>query len=163
MVARTIKRFLYTALGATGVGLALVALFLLSLTAENVEDFDRLHDLILLINVLGILVLLAFLIGNIARLWRDYRDHVPGSKLKARMVGMSVTLAVVPLLVVFYFSMQFINRGIDTWFNVEVEQGLDDALALSRAALEMQMRDHLRTTVQIADRLREVSGRQLFL
>ncbi len=162
MVARTIKRFLYTALGATGVGLALVALFLLSLTAENVEDFDRLHDLILLINVLGILVLLAFLIGNIARLWRDYRDHVPGSKLKARMVGMSVTLAVVPLLVVFYFSMQFINRGIDTWFNVEVEQGLDDALALSRAALEMQMRDHLRTTVQIADRLREVSGRQLF-
>jgi nitrogen fixation/metabolism regulation signal transduction histidine kinase len=58
--------------------------------------------------------------------------------------------------------MQFINRGIDTWFNVEIEKGLDDALALSRAALEMQMRDHLRTTVQIADRLREVSGRQLY-
>ncbi len=162
MVTRTIKRYLYTALGAIGVGLALVALFLLSLTAQNVGDFDRLHTLILLINVAGILVLLTFLIGNLARLWRDYRDHVPGSKLKARMVGMSVTLAVVPLLVVFYFSMQFINRGIDTWFNVEVEQGLDDALALSRAALEMQMRDHLRTTVQIAERLREVSGRQLF-
>ncbi len=152
MVTRTIKRYLYTALGAIGVGLALVALFLLSLTAQNVGDFDRLHTLILLINVAGILVLLTFLIGNLARLWRDYRDHVPGSKLKARMVGMSVTLAVVPLLVVFYFSMQFINRGIDTWFNVEVEQGLDDALALSRAALEMQMRDHLRTTVQIAER-----------
>ncbi len=162
MVTRTIKRYLYTALGAIGVGLALIALFLLSLTAQNVGDFDRLHTLILLINVAGILVLLTFLIGNLARLWRDYRDHVPGSKLKARMVGMSVTLAVVPLLVVFYFSMQFINRGIDTWFNVEVEQGLDDALALSRAALEMQMRDHLRTTVQIAERLREVSGRQLF-
>ena len=87
MVPRTIKRLLYTALGATGVGLALTALFLLSLTAQNVEDFDRLHTLILLINVAGILVLLAFLIGNLARLWRDYRDHVPGAKLKARMVG----------------------------------------------------------------------------
>ncbi len=149
-------------LGATGVGLALTALFLLSRTAQNSEDFDRLHTLLLLINVAGVLVLFAFLIGNLARLWRDYRNHVPGSKLKARMVGMSVTLAVVPLLVVFYFSTQFINRGIDTWFNVEIEKGLDDALALSRAALEMQMRDHLRTTVQIADRLRDVRGRQLF-
>jgi len=162
MDTRTIKRLLYTALGAAGVGLALAALFLLSRTAQNSEDFDRLHILILLVNVTGVLVLFALLIGNLARLWRDYRDHVPGAKLKARMVGMSVTLAVVPLLVVFYFSMQFINRGIDTWFNVEVEKGLDDALALSRAALEMQMRDHLTTTIQIADRLRDVSGRQLF-
>jgi len=162
MVTRTLKRLAYTVFGATGVGLALTALFLLSRTAQNSEDFDRLHILILLINVAGVVVLFAFLIGNLARLWRDYRNHVPGAKLKARMVGMSVSLAVVPLLVVFYFSMQFINRGIDTWFNVEVEKGLDDALALSRAALEMQMRDHLRTTVKIADRLREVSGRQLF-
>jgi len=162
MATRPIKRILYLVLGATGVGLALTALFLLSRTAQNSEDFDRLHTLLLLINVAGVLVLFAFLIGNLARLWRDYRNHVPGSKLKARMVGMSVMLATVPLLVVFYFSMQFINRGIDTWFNVEVEKGLDDALALSRAALEMQMRDHLRTTVQIADRLREVTGRQLF-
>ena len=162
MVARPIKRILYLVLGATGVGLALTALFLLSRTAQNSEDFDRLHTLLLLINVAGVLVLFAFLIGNLARLWRDYRNHVPGSKLKARMVGMSVTLAVVPMLVVFYFSMQFINRGIDTWFNVEIEKGLDDALALSRAALEMQMRDHLKTTLQIADRLRDVTGRQLF-
>ncbi len=100
MDTRAIKRLLYTALGATGVGLALTALFLLSRTAQNAEDFDRLHILILLINVAGVLVLFAFLIGNLARLWRDYRDHVPGSKLKARMVGMSVTLAVVPHLVV---------------------------------------------------------------
>jgi len=162
MVARPIKRIFYLVLGATGVGLALTALFLLSRTAQNSEDFDRLHTVLLLINVAGVLVLFAFLIGNLARLWRDYRNHVPGSKLKARMVGMSVTLAVVPMLVVFYFSMQFINRGIDTWFNVEIEKGLDDALALSRAALEMQMRDHLKTTLQIADRLRDVTGRQLF-
>ncbi|MFQ6005090.1 MAG: ATP-binding protein [Woeseia sp.] len=161
MVARTIRRLAYMVLGVVGVGLVLTALFLLSLTSQNSEHFDRLHSLMLLINVAGVLVLLGFLIGNLTRLVRDYREHVPGAKLKARMVGMSVTLAVVPLLVVFYFSMQFINRGIDTWFNVEVEKGLDDALALSQAALGIQMRDNLRTTMQIADRLRGVSGRQL--
>ena len=56
--------------------------------------------------------------------------------------------------------MQFINRGIDTWFNVEVEAGLDDALTLSRNALAMQMRDHLAATEQIAERLKLTDQKQ---
>jgi nitrogen fixation/metabolism regulation signal transduction histidine kinase len=161
MVARTIRRGVTAALGVIGVGLALTALFLLSRTAQNSEDFESLHIIILLINIAGVLVLLALTVGSLARLLRDYRNHVPGSRLKARMVGMFVGLAVLPLLVVFYFSQQFINSGIDTWFNVEVETGLDDALELSRAALEMQMRDRLATTIQIADQLEKVKPRQL--
>ena len=161
MVARTLKRAAYTVLAATGVGLVLVALFLLSRTAQNSDDFDRLHNVILAINIAGVMVLFVFLVGNLARLFREYRTHVPGAKLKARMVGMFVGLAVLPLLVVFYFSMQFINRGIDTWFNVEVSEGLENALALSRAALEMQKRQHLYSTQQISQRLSDVSERQL--
>jgi nitrogen fixation/metabolism regulation signal transduction histidine kinase len=161
MAIRALKRTGYTILAATGVGLALVALFLLSRTAQNSDDFDRLHNVILAINIAGVLVLFVFLVGNLARLLREYRTHVPGAKLKARMVGMFVGLAVLPLLVVFYFSMQFINRGIDTWFNAEVEEGLENALALSRAALEMQMRQHLYSTQQISQRLGDVSERQL--
>ncbi|MBT8077839.1 MAG: HAMP domain-containing protein [Gammaproteobacteria bacterium] len=161
MAARTIKRLFYGAIGIAGVGLAVAALFLLGQSAQNSEEFDRLYPYILLTNIAGVVALLALTIGNLARLLSDYRRHIPGSKLKARMVAMFVGLAVLPLLVVFYFSMQFINRGIDTWFNVEVEEGLENALALSRAALEMQMRDHLSTTVQIAQRIRNISGRQL--
>jgi nitrogen fixation/metabolism regulation signal transduction histidine kinase len=159
--SRTLKRAAIGIFGAIGVGLALVALFLLGQTAQNSAEFDRQHIVILLINVAGVVVLFALLVGNLARLLRDYRNNIPGSKLKARMVGMFVGLAVLPLLVVFYFSMQFINRGIDTWFNVEVEAGLDDALELSRAALEMQKRERLETTVRIANRLQDVSSRQL--
>jgi nitrogen fixation/metabolism regulation signal transduction histidine kinase len=158
---RTIKRLFFTTLAATGVGLVLVALFLLSRAAQNSEDFNRLYDILIALNVAGVVVLLIFLIGNLSQLAREYRTHVPGSKLKARIVGMFVGLAVLPLLVVFYFAMQFINRGIDTWFNVEVEEGLENALRLSRAALEMQMRQHLYSTQQIALRLRDVSERNL--
>ena len=155
------KRGMVTAIGIIGVGLALVALFLLSRTPQNSEDFESLHIIILLINVAGVVVLFALTVGNLARLLRDYRSDVPGSKLKARLVGMFVGLAVIPLLVVFYFSIQFINRGIDTWFNVEVEAGLDDALALSKAALVSQMRDRLATTSEIAQRLQGVSSQAL--
>jgi nitrogen fixation/metabolism regulation signal transduction histidine kinase len=76
------------------------------------------------------------------------------------MVGMFVGLAVLPLLVVFYFSMQFINRGIDSWFNVEVEEGLNNALELSRAALELQKRRNLSATRGVAQRLAMVTDRQ---
>lgn len=161
MVARALKRASYTILAATGVGLVLVALFLLSRTAQNSDDFDRLHNVILTINIAGVIVLFVFLVGNLARLLKEYRTHVPGAKLKARIVGMFVGLAVLPLLVVFYFSIQFINRGIDTWFSADVGEGLENALALSRAALEMQMRQHLYATQQISQRLGDVSERQL--
>ncbi len=155
------RRLIYITIVTLGVGSALVALFLLSQTSQNTEEFDRLHITMLMINVGGVLVLFALTAGNLSRLFRDYRNRVPGARLKARMVGMFVGLAILPLLVVFYFSMQFINRGIDSWFNIEVEAGLDDALALSRAALEMLMRDHLETTVSINNRLRQVAPRQL--
>ena len=161
MVARTLKRVLFVLLAASGVGLAVVALFLLTQTVQKSDDFDRLQDVILAINLAGGVLLVAFLIGNLARLARDYRRNVPGAKLKARMVGMFVGLAVLPLLVVFYFSMQFINRGIDSWFNVQVEEGLENALTLSRAALEMQKRQNLYATQQAAQRLSQVNDRQI--
>ena len=160
MVARTLKRALYLIVATAGVGLALAALFLLTQTVQQSDDFDRLQDVILAINIAGGMLLLAMLIGNLARLARDYRMAVPGAKLKARMVGMFVGLAVLPLVVVFYFSMQFINRGIDSWFNVEVEEGLDNALMLSRAALEIEKRRSLRATRTAATRMAIVADRQ---
>ncbi|MGI9232677.1 MAG: ATP-binding protein [Woeseiaceae bacterium] len=148
-------------MATSGVGLALAALFLLTQTVQKSDDFDRLQDVILAINIAGGILLIALLVGNLTRLLRDYRQNVPGAKLKARMVGMFVGLAVLPLLVVFYFSMQFINRGIDSWFNVQVEEGLDNALTLSRAALEMQKRQNLFATQEVARRLSQVNDRQI--
>ena len=160
MATPKIRSLLYAMLGAFGVGLSLIALIMLSQAAQNSENFDQLANSILWINILCLFVLMVLLIGNLSKLFRDYRLDIPGSKLKARMVGMFVGLAIIPLLIVFYFSMQFINRGIDTWFNVEVEAGLDDALTLSRNALAIQMRDHLAATEQIAQRLRETNSTQ---
>ena len=153
MATRTIKRTAYSLIAAAGVALALSALFLLTQTVQKSDDFDRLQDIILAINIAGGVLLIALLVGNLTRLLSDYRGDVPGAKLKARMVGMFVGLAVLPLLVVFYFSMQFINRGIDSWFNVQVEEGLENALTLSRAAVELQKRRNLQATQAAAQRL----------
>jgi len=148
-------------MGVAGVTLVLVSLFLLTQTVQSSDDFDGLQDFILAINIAGGIILILMLIGNLWRLLHDYRENVPGAKLKARMVGMFVGLAVLPLLVVFYFSIQFINRGIDSWFNVQVEEGLDNALTLSRAAIEIRKRQNLYATNQAAIKLATVPDRQL--
>ena len=160
MATPKIRPLLYAMMSAFGVGLAFIALIMLSQAAQNSENFDQLANSILWVNVLCLLVLMVLLVGNLFRLFRDYQQNIPGSRLKAKMVGMFVGLAIIPLLIVFYFSMQFINRGIDTWFNIELETGLDDALTLSRNALAIQMRDHLSDTEQIAQRLRETNSSQ---
>ena len=70
MVVRSVKRAFYLLFAATGVGLVVVALFLLSRTAQNSDDFDRLHNVILAINIAGVFVLFLLAVGNIARLLR---------------------------------------------------------------------------------------------
>ena len=42
----------------------------------------------------------------------------PGSRLKGRTVAIFSALAVAPILVVYYFALQFLNRGIDSWFEL---------------------------------------------
>ncbi|MEJ2604226.1 MAG: ATP-binding protein [Gammaproteobacteria bacterium] len=138
-------------LAGIGLLLALTTLLLLAQTSQSSEQFDRLSGITLLVNAVGIVVLFILLVGNLARLVQDLRRHVPGAKLKGRMVAMFIGLAVLPLLLVYYFSAQFLNRGIDSWFTEDVEQGLEDALELSRAALGIQMRTNLNLTLRFAD------------
>ncbi len=88
---------------------------------------------------------------------------VAGARMTSRLVIMFVVLSVVPVSVVYYFSLQFLQRGIDSWFDVRIEQGLDDALELSRAALDVRLRDVLQLTVRMADEIAEAPAATLSL
>jgi nitrogen fixation/metabolism regulation signal transduction histidine kinase len=136
----------------------LAAILFMAQTAQNSEQFSRLHPWILMINVAGLIVLVGLLGTKLGQLVRDWRGHVIGSRLKARMVWIFGVLATLPILLVYFFAVQFLNRGIDSWFNVEIRQSLDDALVLSRSALEARMREQLASTEAIADELSMVGG-----
>jgi nitrogen fixation/metabolism regulation signal transduction histidine kinase len=153
MVAASLKRAATAAVMGVGGLLWLSAILFMAQTAQNSEQFSRLHPWILAINVAGLVVLVALLATKLAQLVRDWRGHVIGSRLKARMVWIFGVLATLPILLVYFFAVQFLNRGIDSWFDVEIRQSLDDALVLSRSALETRMREHLADTQQVADEL----------
>ena len=132
------------------VALLLTTLSLMSDATENSARFSEIYSLLLILNALGLVTLLALIIWNLVRLIGQVRDRVAGARLTVRMVTMFVVLAVTPVLVVYYFSMQFLHRGIDSWFDVQIEQALDDALELSRTSLDERMRDLLRQTESMA-------------
>jgi nitrogen fixation/metabolism regulation signal transduction histidine kinase len=151
--ATLIRRHGSTAAGAVGVVLWLAALYLLASAAQNSAQFDRWMPWILLINIFGLLTILALLAVKLFQLVKDYRRHVPGSRLKGRTVAIFSALAVAPILVVYYFALQFLNRGIDSWFEIEVSQSLKDTRELSHAALEVRVREFLQHTEVVAHEL----------
>jgi nitrogen fixation/metabolism regulation signal transduction histidine kinase len=142
---------------AIGIGVGgllwLAAVLFMAQTAQNSDEFGRLHPWILLVNVAGLVVLAGLLFFQLTQLVRDWRQHVIGSRLKARMVWTFGVLATLPILLVYFFAVQFLSRGIDSWFNVEIRESLDDALVLSRSALEVRMREHLADTQLVAAEL----------
>ncbi len=153
MVTATVKRTFVSVLVLVGSGLWMTALLMMAQTVQQSANFSALHPVIVAINVAGLFVLLILIAGRLTQLIRDWRKRVVGSRLEGRMVWMSAALVMVPLLIVFYFSVVFLNRGIDSWFHVEIREGLEDALTLSRAALDLRMREHLQRTHAIAREL----------
>ncbi|HEX7237362.1 MAG TPA: ATP-binding protein [Gammaproteobacteria bacterium] len=160
-VARRIRSALLTLLAVLGGLLWLIALLSFTRVTENSDDFAQRQYWILLINTVGITVLLALIVSNLWQLVRDYRRHVPGSRLRARMITVLVMVAITPLVGVYIFSVEFINRGIDNWLNVDVERGVTDALDLAKAALDIQTRERQEEVQRFARELADVDATDL--
>ncbi|HXY98111.1 MAG TPA: ATP-binding protein [Steroidobacteraceae bacterium] len=133
--------------------IAIGAFLLLAKSVQNSGEFARLQWWIVVLNACAALVLTVLVVRKVWRLVRDYRKHVPGSRLTARTVGIFGALVIAPLLIVYLSSLEFLNRGIDSWFTVEVKQGLNDAVVLSRAALDLRMREYSQRTQTLAHQL----------
>ena len=139
-------------------GLILLSLQLMSSATQESSELSRMYSWLLVVNVIGSIVLLWLVGVNIYTLTRQLKRREAGSKLTTRMVSLFVILALAPAAIVFYFSMQFLHQGIDSWFNVEIDRAMEDALELSQASLDQRMRWHLKKTQQIANSLESTSA-----
>ena len=133
--------------------LLLNSLYMMSGATHNSATFGQLYSLLLGINILAIFLFLVLIGKSLWLLVQQYRQQTTGSRLTAKLVVMFVILSVTPVTIVFYFSQDFIKRGIDSWFDVRVEKALNDALELSQAALDVRMRELLQGTREVAQQL----------
>jgi nitrogen fixation/metabolism regulation signal transduction histidine kinase len=134
-------------------GLILFSLQLMSSATQETSHLSDIYSLLFLINTLGSVALLVLIGFNIYSLARELKKKEAGSRLTTRMVSLFIILALVPASIVFYFSIQFLGQAIDSRFDVEIGEAMDDALELSQASLDQQMRWHLKQTQQAGNNL----------
>ncbi len=133
---------------------AIVAsLHLMSSATQDSSQLGAMYSWLLLVNTLGSALLLCLVGANVYWLLRQLKRKAAGSQLTARMVFLFILLALAPAAIVFYFSMQFLQQNIDSWFDVRIDRAMDDALELGRSALDERMRGLLKQTEQVASHL----------
>ncbi|RKZ71370.1 MAG: two-component sensor histidine kinase [Gammaproteobacteria bacterium] len=133
----------------------LAALLMMSDALRDSSQFSRLYSGLLIFTTLGLCSLVTLIFLNLRHLIQQRRNQIPGTRMTVRMIAMFTALSVTPVLVVYLFSLDFLHRGIDSWFDLRVEQALDDSLKLSKLSLDTRMRELLKQTNQMA---KETSG-----
>ena len=84
------------------------------------------------INLLLLIFLIFLVFRNVVKLLYDRKRSVMGAKLRTKLVVAFISLTLVPTIVLFYFSINFITASIEFWFNVPVEQALENSLSVGR-------------------------------
>ena len=118
-----------------------ILLFLLASASANTALFARHYRWLLGLNAIVALSLFALIVWQVRDLWREHRAKVFGSRLKLRLMLMFGLMAVLPGVLIYAVSVQFVTKSIETWFDVRVEKALESGLNLGREALDSMRTD----------------------
>ena len=151
MALTTLKRLRYP--GMLPVAALMIVLFvaldLMSGAVRNSEDLNRTFLPLLFLVLLGLLILAVMVIVNVIKLVRRHRQQAAGSRLTGRILIRFVLLSLLPVGVVYYYSLGFLLHGIDSWFDVEIDRAMKDAIALNQASLDLNQRVLLKYSEQL--------------
>ncbi len=122
------------------IGIILAVVSLLTYTETKIIRFGSafpisnttLMFILININLLLLLLLIFLVLRNLVKLLYDRKKKVIGAKLRTRLVLAFIMLTLMPTLVLFVFSINFITTSIEFWFNVPVEQALEKSLSVGQ-------------------------------
>jgi nitrogen fixation/metabolism regulation signal transduction histidine kinase len=138
-----------------------ILLFLLASATANSPLFAEHYPLLLGLNAVIALALLGLVAYQLAILARQRRAKVFGSLLTFRVLVMFALVGVVPGVLVYTVSLQFLAKSIESWFDVRVERALEGGLNLGRAALDVMLNELLlKAQVMALDLSRTPAPRQ---
>ncbi len=150
-MSRALRYVLFSA-----AALVAVLLYLLTAASANTQLFETYYSSILGVNVAAGALLFVLVLFLLARLISRYRRKRFGSRLMTRLVLMFTLMGVLPGVVIYLVSVQFVSRSIESWFNVKVETALESGLTLGRSALEASLADLRQKARGVAAELSEI-------
>jgi len=118
------------------VSMALVLLFLLTQATQQWEAYEQNYGLLFGLNMVFAAVLLAVIAWLGVRLLGRLRQGKFGSRLLVKLASIFALVGILPGILIYAVSYQFVTRSIEVWFDTKVEVALDAGLNLSRSTLE---------------------------
>ena len=147
----------WTAL-ALGLPLVVFLVFLLAVSTKNTQAINPYFGALYWINIAVAGLLLLLIVGLASRLlWRLRRRRF-GSRLLFKLATVFALVGVLPGVVIYVVSYQFVERSIETWFDVKVERALDSGLNLGRTTLDVLLGDLQVKARNVAGQISDVHG-----
>ncbi len=116
--------------------LALVLLFLLTQATQRWDVYEQNYSLLFGLNTVFAGLLLLVITWFAWRLISRLRQGKFGSRLLVKLAAIFGLVGILPGLLIYGVSYQFVTRSIEVWFDTKVEVALDAGLNLSRSTLE---------------------------
>ena len=161
MSTSTAARWTWIVSTVAATGAVLVLAFVLSLSTKGGGFYERHFVWLFWVNV-AVAGLLVLVIGLAAlRLAVRVRRGKFGSRLLIKLVGIFTVVGLLPGLVIYTVSYQFVSRSIEAWFDVRVAGALDSGLALGKNTLDTLKQELGSKTRVAAERLVERDGAPL--
>lgn len=121
--------------------LAAVLLYLLSQASSQGPISGNYYTLLLALNIALALLLLVLITVQVMRMYRQIKASAIGGRLTRRLLGAFTLVAIIPGLLVYLVSVNFLTQSIESWFNVKVEAALEGGVHLGQSALDALMQD----------------------
>ena len=156
-------RWVWLVAAAAVLGAALVLAFVLSLTSPTEGFYERNFVWLFWLNVAVAGLLSLVVLVAVLRLALRQRRGKFGTKLLAKLAGIFALVGLLPGLVIYTVSYQFVSRSIEIWFDVKVATALDAGLALGKGTLQTLVDELGTKTQQAAERLADERSPQTAL
>lgn len=121
--------------------LATVLLYLLAQASSQGPISGNYYTLLLALNIALALLLFMLIAVQVLRMYRQIKASAIGGTLTRRLLGAFTLVAIIPGLLVYLVSVNFLTQSIESWFNVKVEAALEGGVHLGQSALDTLMKD----------------------
>jgi len=122
------------------IGIALLILLAKAISNSELISGDSFR-ILLGLNILFICSLIGLIAVQIFRLLQSVKKEITGSRLTLRLVLSFALMGIVPVLIVYLVSVNFLTKSIESWFDVKVESALEGGLTLGQKTIDILMND----------------------
>jgi two-component system nitrogen regulation sensor histidine kinase NtrY len=105
------------------------------------------------INFILIILLIFLIVRNLVKLIFERRRGILGSKLRTKLVAAFVGLSLIPTVVLFMVSIQFLSNSIENWFNIKMGSALNVSLELAQDYYQQLAENNKKNAEKISEQI----------